>query len=80
MARSTRTKRSTTKPLGKNFADHQAVNHGDGEYARGATTTNTVERFFGVFKGGWSAFISTVARNRVAMGIELRWVCGGCFV
>ena len=52
MARSTRTKRSTTKPLGKNFADHQAVNHGDGEYARGATTTNTVEGFFGIFKGG----------------------------
>jgi hypothetical protein len=28
------------------------VNHGDGEYARGATTTNTVEGIFGIFKGG----------------------------
>jgi hypothetical protein len=40
------------KPIGKKFADHQAVNHGDGEYARGETTTNTVEGFFGIFKRG----------------------------
>jgi hypothetical protein len=40
------------KSLGKNFADHQAVNHGDGEYARGETTTNTVEGFLGIFKRG----------------------------
>ena len=40
------------KPIGKRFADHQAVNHGDGEYARGVTTTNTVEGFFGIFKRG----------------------------
>jgi transposase-like protein len=40
------------KALGKNFADHQAVNHGSGEYARGETTTNTVEGFFGIFKRG----------------------------
>ena len=40
------------KALGKNFAEHEAVNHGDGEYARGETTTNTVEGFFGIFKRG----------------------------
>jgi transposase-like protein len=40
------------KALGKNFADHQAVNHSAGEYARGETTTNTVEGFFGIFKRG----------------------------
>jgi transposase-like protein len=40
------------KALGKNFADHQAVNHGNEEYARGETTTNTVEGFFGIFKRG----------------------------
>ncbi len=40
------------KPIGKRFADHQAVNHGDGEYSRGVTTTNTVEGFFGIFKRG----------------------------
>lgn len=40
------------KQPGKNFAKHEAVNHGSGEYARGETTTNTVEGFFGIFKRG----------------------------
>jgi transposase-like protein len=40
------------KKPGKAFGAHEAVNHGDGEYVRGATTTNTVEGFFGVFKRG----------------------------
>ena len=42
--------------IGKEFADHQAVDHGREEYARydkGAlTTTNTVEGFFSIFKRG----------------------------
>ena len=40
------------KKPGKAFAAHDAVNHGDGEYVRGETTTNTVEGFFGIFKRG----------------------------
>jgi transposase-like protein len=40
------------KKPGKAFAKHEAVNHGSGEYARGDTTTNTVEGFFGIFKRG----------------------------
>ena len=40
------------KQPGKGFAKHEAVNHGNGEYARGDTTTNTVEGFFGIFKRG----------------------------
>jgi transposase-like protein len=40
------------KAPGKKFAKHEAVNHGSGEYARGETTTNTVEGFFGIFKRG----------------------------
>jgi transposase-like protein len=40
------------KGPGRNFAKHEAVNHGSGEYARGETTTNTVEGFFGIFKRG----------------------------
>jgi transposase-like protein len=40
------------KAPGKNFAKHEAVNHGDGEYVRGDTTTNTVEGFFSIFKRG----------------------------
>ena len=34
------------------YHDSDAVNHGSGEYARGETTTNTVEGFFGIFKRG----------------------------
>ncbi len=40
------------KEPGRKFAKHEAVNHGSGEYARGETTTNTVEGFFGIFKRG----------------------------
>jgi transposase-like protein len=40
------------KQPGKAFAAHEAVNHGSGEYARGATTTNTVEGYFSIFKRG----------------------------
>lgn len=42
--------------IGKEFADHQSVDHGKDEYVRydaGAlTTTNTVEGFFSIFKRG----------------------------
>jgi transposase-like protein len=34
------------------FAKHDRVKHGAGEYARGDVTTNTVEGFFSVFKRG----------------------------
>lgn len=40
------------KAIGKCFADHQTVNHADGEYARGNVTTNSIEGFFSVFKRG----------------------------
>jgi len=38
--------------LGKQFADHQTVNHSQDEYVRGEATTNTVEGFFSTFKRG----------------------------
>ena len=38
--------------LGKKFAKHEAITHSEGEYARGAVTTNTVEGFFSIFKRG----------------------------
>jgi transposase-like protein len=38
--------------IGKEFAAHETVKHGMGEYARGPVTTNTVEGFFSVFKRG----------------------------
>jgi transposase-like protein len=40
------------KQPGKVFSAHEAVNHGNYEYARGATTTNTVGGYFGIFKRG----------------------------
>ena len=40
------------RPLGKGFAEHQAVNHGIGEYVRGDAHTNTIEGYFSIFKRG----------------------------
>jgi transposase-like protein len=40
------------RATGKDFAGHDIVNHGAGEYARGDATTNTVEGFFSIFKRG----------------------------
>lgn len=39
-------------PIGGYFAAHETVNHTYGEYARGETTTNTVEGFFSILKRG----------------------------
>jgi hypothetical protein len=38
--------------VGAHFADHQTVNHSKYEYARGNTSTNTVEGYFSIFKRG----------------------------
>lgn len=38
--------------MGKSFKAHESINHSAGEYARGETTTNTVEGFFSVLKRG----------------------------
>jgi transposase-like protein len=40
------------KPVGKEFASHESVNHSEEEYVRGLAHTNTVEGFFSVFKRG----------------------------
>ena len=40
------------KKIAKQFADHQSVNHSQGEYVRGDAHTNTIEGFFSVFKRG----------------------------
>jgi len=41
------------KKLGKEFADHQTVEHGAKEYVRGNVHTNTIEGFFSIFKRGF---------------------------
>jgi transposase-like protein len=38
--------------LGEEFASHDFVNHGVGEYGRGAIHTNTIEGFYSIFKRG----------------------------
>jgi transposase-like protein len=38
------------KTVGREFASHERVNHGQKEYARGDVTTNTIEGVFSVFK------------------------------
>ena len=36
----------------RDFARHEAVNHGIGEYVRGDAHTNTVESYFAILKRG----------------------------
>jgi ISXO2-like transposase domain len=44
--------RAAYQVVGKEFAGHEAVNHGEEEYVRGDVTTNTVEGYFSIFKRG----------------------------
>jgi hypothetical protein len=39
-------------PIGAEFAAHEAVNHGAGEYGRGNAHANTVEGYFAILKRG----------------------------
>jgi len=39
-------------PIGKDFADHQSVNHSKDEYVRGDVYTNNAEGYFSIFKKG----------------------------
>ena len=39
-------------PIGKDFSEHHSVNHSIGEYVRGEAHTNTIERYFSIFKRG----------------------------
>ena len=38
--------------IGKDFSDHQTVNHSAEEYVRGDAHTNTIEGYFSIFKRG----------------------------
>ena len=40
------------KAVGREFASHESVNHGEEEYGRGVVHTNTVEGYYSVFKRG----------------------------
>ncbi len=43
---------SVYTPVGKTFAKHEVINHGQDEYARGDAYTNTIEGYFSIFKRG----------------------------
>jgi transposase-like protein len=73
------------RPIGKEFASHETVNHGIEEYVRGAAHSNTVEGFFSLLKRGIIGTFHHVSEahlkrylaefdfrysNRVALGVN----------
>ena len=64
------------KPLGKEFASHESVNHSAKEYARDDVTTNTVESSFAILKRGlYGTFhhVSEAHLQRYADEFDFRW-------
>jgi transposase-like protein len=64
------------RPIGKDFAGHQVVNHKSGEYARGDVTTNTVESSFAILKRGLYGTFHHVGEQhlqRYANEFDFRW-------
>ncbi len=62
--------------VGKEFANHEKVNHSSGEYARGDVTTNTVESSFAILKRGlYGTFhhVSEAHLQRYANEFDFRW-------
>lgn len=77
--------RSAYRGIGRQFASHESVNHGAGEYVRGEAHTNTVEGFYSIFKRGmrgiyqhcderhlhrYLAEFDFRYSNRVALGVD----------
>lgn len=50
---------------GKEFANHETINHRSGEYARGDVTTNSVEGFFSIFKRGMQGIYQHCAEKHL---------------
>lgn len=64
------------KALGKDFADHQSVDHSAEEYVRGNAHTNTVEGFFSIFKRGMYGVyqhVSSQHLNRYTTEFDFRY-------
>ena len=73
------------KPVGKEFASHESVNHSEEEYVRGLAHTNTIEGYFSIFKRGMVGIYQHCSEqhlkryltefdfrysNRVALGVD----------
>jgi hypothetical protein len=72
------------RKVGQEFAEHERAHHAREEYVRGKAHTNTMEGYFGLFKGGMKGVYQHCAEkhlhrylaefdfrynNRVALGV-----------
>lgn len=53
------------KFLNRDFAEHQFVRHGQGEYGRGPIHTNTIEGYFSIFKRGMKGVYQHCAKKHL---------------
>lgn len=53
------------RPVGREFAAHEAVQHSADEYVRGEAHTNTVEGYFSVFKRGMKGVYQHCAKKHL---------------
>lgn len=51
--------------VGREFADHQIVRHGIGEYVRGDIHTNTIEGYFSIFKRGLKGAFHHISKKHL---------------
>ncbi len=51
--------------LGRDFAEHETVNHSIGEYVRGDAHTNTAENYFSIFKRGIAGVYHHVSQQHL---------------
>jgi len=64
------------KKVGKEFASHESVQHGIGEYVRGDVTSNTVESSFAILKRGLYGtyhHVSEAHLQRYATEFDFKW-------
>jgi transposase-like protein len=62
--------------IGKEFAAHETVNHGKGEYVRGDASTNTAESYFALLKRGLVGSFHHVSKkhlDRYCDEFSFRW-------
>ncbi|WP_420405946.1 IS1595 family transposase [Nisaea sp.] len=53
------------KFLNRDFAEHEFVRHGQGEYGRGPIHTNTIEGYFSIFKRGMKGVYQHCAKKHL---------------
>jgi len=54
-----------TKKIGGEYAKHESVNHGAGEYVRGGAHTNTIEGYFSILKRGINGVYHHVSQQHL---------------